>query len=233
MVRYVILVVLLRLVLAGSTSAVGPDDAVPTPGIMLDGPTLAQEEAFSDSGTVIPAQPTSAGPRHLVYRNWAETRPRDTDPRCCAEHFGGFGPLWESYCADRNRGCGAVTACEPARCHSTLRCGLSPPRQGVCRQPVRVRLHGLGCGCSSGAACDCAGDGALTEVGAEPTAQEPVESSQPEPAAPVAPAPAQPEPAVEPGPPPPLPEPPAAQEAKNTSSRRGWLQRRPTSVCPR
>lgn len=233
MLRYVILLVLLSLALVGTASAVGPDDAVPTPGITLDGPTLAQDEAFSHSGAVIPAQPTSAGPRHVVYRQWAETRPYDAEKRCCAEHFGGFGPLWESYCSDRNRCCGAATGCEPAECYPTLRCGLFPPRLGLHRHPVRVRLHGPGCGCSSGAACDCACGAGMTEAGAGAMTPEPAQSPQPEPAAPAEPTPEQPEPAVDPAPPPPPPEPPAAQEAKNGSSRRGWLQRRPMSVYPR
>lgn len=230
--RYLVLLfLLLSLAFIGPASAAGPDDAAFTPGVMLDGPALVQDEAFSHSGAAIRVQPASVGLRHPGYRTWAAARPTEADSRCCAEYFGGFGPLWETYCADRNQPCGAAAACVPARCGPPQRCSLLPLRWGACRQPVRVRLHGSSCGCCSGSACDYVPAAAMTEqADAERTPPDPAEVPQ---ADEETPAPVQPDPALEPAPPAPPPEPPAAEEAKNASSRRGWLQRWTAPMFPR
>ena len=64
----------------------------------LDGPALINDEALTNSGSVITVQPAVAGPRYVAYRG-LETQHRSDDCNCCGEYFGGFGSLWETYCA--------------------------------------------------------------------------------------------------------------------------------------
>ena len=65
---------------------------------------------------------------------------------CCDEYFGGFGPLWDSYCADRFSCCANV--CADTHCRPKL----FRPLCGICR--------GRGCDhcdacCTPAPSCDC------------------------------------------------------------------------------
>ena len=72
-----VLSVLLSLACVASTYAAGPlDDPAPVPPNMnLDGPALINDEALTNSGTVISVQPAVAGPRHVAYRGLRDTTP--------------------------------------------------------------------------------------------------------------------------------------------------------------
>jgi hypothetical protein len=218
-----VLSVLLSLACVASTCAAGPDDDPPPipPSIILDGPALINDQALTDSGPAMPVQPAAAGPRHFAYRGF-ETRYRSDDGNCCAEYFGGFGPLWETYCADKNRCRGPAAACGRSPCYPSCgfgcRAGCATMLDRSRRQIPRARIHGPGCRATP--ACDC--DSAAP-------ATEPVESTTQEVGEPAAPTPAQPDESVQPAPTPP-PDPPAAKEPVSTSSRRGWMQRRAGSL---
>lgn len=90
---------------------------------------------------------------------------------CCADYFGGYGPLWGSYCCDKQRGWGApAAACAPCR---------------GCRPILGARARGHVCNacgaacCEAATACDCTG----------PAPMLPPEDEQPQPAIPPEPAP--------------------------------------------
>jgi hypothetical protein len=221
-----VLSVLLSLVCVTTTYAAGPqDDPAPVPpGMNLDGPALINDEALTNSNSVITDQPTVTRSRYVAYRGF-EAQHRSDGCNCCAEYFGGFGPLWETYCADKSRCWGAAAACGPSprypRFDFGCRAGCAPPLfSGYYWQALRARCHRPGWFGTPACDCDCAAS--ATSEAAEATPQEPAE---PGPAAPTEPTPAQPEQSVAPAPTPP----PAAADATpatNISSRRNWLQKR-------
>jgi len=223
-----VLSVLLSLACVATTCAAGPqDDPAPAPpGLNLVGPALINNEALTNSDSAITAQPSIAKPRYVGYRGF-ETQHRSDDCNCCAEYFGGFGPLWETYCADKHRCWGAAAACGPSSCYP--RCGLgcrigcAPPLfSGYYRKAFRARCHRFDC---------CVGPSCDYDCGA-PAMSEPLEMTPQEAAEPAEPTPAQPEQSVEPAPAPP-PAPPDATPAMNTSSRRSWLQKKRLGALPR
>jgi hypothetical protein len=98
----------------------------------------------------------------------------------CADHFGGFGPLWDSYCADKHRCRGCATArCGVMACPGI--CHVPPPtfRGPSWWHGMRARMHrqvpcGSGGTCDA-PACDSAADsisedaeGQVREVGISP-----------------------------------------------------------------
>jgi hypothetical protein len=222
-----VLSVLLSLVCVSSTYAAGPqDDPAPVPPDMnLDGPALINDEAFTNSDSVISAQPAVTRPRYVTYRGF-EAQHRSDGCNCCAEYFGGFGPLWETYCADKNRCWGAAAACGPSpcypRCGFGCRVGCAPPLfSGYYWQAVRTRFHRPSCCATSSCDCDCAAPAMSEPVETTPQEATPQEVTQP-----AEPTPAQPEQSVEPAPTPPPAPPDATTPATNTSSRRNWLPKR-------
>ena len=236
-----VLSVLVSLALVASTRAAGPDDPAPAPSFAPNGTVLLNDQAAPSLDPALEAQPVSSGPRHYAYRQYTSQNPADDDGgKCCAEYFGGFGCLWESYCADRHRGCGAAacgsaacgaSGCRAMPCYPSLRTSLGLPRacDGCRRSALRVRSHGPGC---RGTPCDCGcdaaspamigpGEVAPQEVGPtpEPTLAEPEKALEP------APTPVTPDESIQPAPPPTL-EAPDAQAVKSASSRRNWQHRR-------
>lgn len=232
MYGHFVLSVLLSLACVASTYAAGPrDDPAPVPPSMnLDGPALINDEALTNSGTAITVQPAVAGPRHFAYRG-LETPHRSDDCNCCGESFGGFGSLWETYCADRNRCWGAGAACGPSpcypRCGSGCRTAYPPLFTGCHWQALKTRFHRPNC-CAA-PSCDC--DSAATVV-SEPVDATPQEAAEPAAPTPADPTPAQPDESLQPAPTPP-PAPPDAKQAQSTSSRRAWLQQRRAGPLPR
>ena len=91
--------------------------------------------------------------------------PDGGDPLCqCADHLGGFGPLWDSYCADKHRcrGCatarGAVIAC-PGICHVPAPTFSGPSWWHGMRSRMQRQLPCGSGGTCDAPACDAAGDG--------------------------------------------------------------------------
>jgi hypothetical protein len=215
-----VLYVLLSLTCVAPTCAASPgDDPAPVPpSTNLDGPALPSDEALIDSGPTMSALPATTGPRHLAYRGF-ETAQQSDDCRCCSEYFGGFGPLWGTYCADKHRCCGAAVACGSSRCcpRSGLGCRAecAPLSVGSRWQLMRLRIAHPGCRIVT--SCDC--DSAV------PAVATPAEATSEGVDQPAEPTPAQLEKSAEPAPPTP-PDPPNAQETITTSSRRGWSQQR-------
>lgn len=217
---HLVLFVLLCLMCDAPTRAAGPaDDPIPVPpGMILDGPALTNDQTLTDSGPMVSVLPATASPRHVAYRGF-ETPQRSDDCNCCGEYFGGFGPLWETYCADKHRCWGAAAACGSSRCYPSCGTGgrprCAPLFNGSRWQMMRARICGAACRLVPSSDCDCAA----------PAMMEPDDATSEEVGEPAAPTPAQPDESVQPVPSPP-PDPPAADEAVTTSSRRGWLQQR-------
>lgn len=213
---------LLSLACVAATYAAGPqDDPAPVPPDMnLDGPALIQDEAWTTSSSACPEQSACVRPRYAAYRGQA-MRHQFGDSNCCAEQFGGFGPLWETYCADKNRCCGAATACGPSTryprfedCGCRARCA-PPLLSGYYWQALRARFQRSDCCTFPSCDCDCT----------TPTMFESDEAALQQAVPPAEPSPAMPDeadqlvPAPPPGPPEPTP-------ATSTSSRRSWMQKR-------
>lgn len=211
----VVLSLIFSLVCLAPTYAVGPeDDPVPAPPSVLDGPALSNGQVMMEDGPVATVLPVTAGPHHMAYRGM---RAAQNDCNCCGEYFGGFGPLWETYCADKKCGCwGATAACGSPRCYPSFRscfglsarCRCTPIFTGCRWQMMRARLCNIGCrkvtSCDYG--CDCA-----EPVMTDPVAPMPEEADQPVEPTPVEPAPVQMVP-VEPAPVEPAPIEPAPIE---------------------
>lgn len=181
--------------------------------------TLEQSPVTADCGCHTPAIETpctTCGPHartrfHGYYRALRQAMPTDS---CCCDCLGGFGPLWETYCGDKQR-CGCLSGCQGA-CHGGLTALCTP-----CATALRSRLPSLhlrplrirrSCDCCGEAAASCqcesaavaAPGGTPLEIGPPP---EPTEAEQP---------------AATPAVPETPPEPPAGEV---TSARRGWLNR--------
>lgn len=221
-----ILSVLLSLVIVASTRAAGPDDPAPVPNFAPDASVLFNDPAPPKLDPVIDAQPARGGSYPYSSRGEYAQRPAIDEGNCCAEYFGGFGCLWETYCADRRRGCGAaacgVTGCRPMPVYPSLRCAIGLP--GAVNGPrlltPRTRIHRSGCRVTP---CDCGCD---TE---SPAMTRPGEMAPQEVGAPAEPTPAAPDDSIQPAPPPTL-DVPDVQEAKSVSSRRNWQYRRASWV---
>lgn len=228
---HLVLIVLLGLLCVHPTYAAGPtDDPVPVPpGMNLSGPALANNPTLMESDPAVSVLPTALHPPHVGSHPGYGAQRKSDDCDCCAEYFGGFGPLWETYCADRQRCWGITAACESSRCYPSFRdclgCRARPsPLLESCRFPaLRARLSGPACRRMPSCSCD---DAAPAEM------MMPAETATHEIGEPAQPTPAQPEEAVEPEPSPPS-DPPAAHEPVVTSSRRGWSPQRTGRLPPR
>ncbi|MHB8864726.1 MAG: hypothetical protein ACYC6N_20155, partial [Pirellulaceae bacterium] len=215
------------------------DDPVPAPNFESDESILLNDHEFPSLGPAHEVKAVKAVPHHYDYRGYAQHSSR-YDEKCCAESFGGFGCLWESYCADRQRGCrtaGCGTndcgteACRQMPCYPSFRSavGLSHKAHRSCRPTRRAREVCTSCrtlpcdgGCDGGSSM-IIGPGELTpqEV-REPPGSAPME---PERALEPPSSPDPPDNSIEPDPPPSL-DVPEAQGASSNSSRRSWLNRR-------
>jgi hypothetical protein len=115
---------------------------------------------------------------------------------CCAEELGGFGPLWETYCMDKQNCC--AQSCGSGCAHH-CRTAIWPRRRGACQS------------------CDtCAG-------ACDPTmpAHAPMDIGQPPQPADAGPDPQSTPDAVEEAP----VDPPVENNSQAKSKRRGWLSR--------
>lgn len=217
---HLVLYVLLSLACVAPTCAASPGDDPPPvpPSTVLDGPALSSDQALIDSGPATSVLPATMGPHHRAYRGYVAPQVSE-DCRCCSEHFGGFGPLWETYCADKHRCCGAAVGCGSSRCCPQsgfgCRAECAPLSVGPRWQLLRLRIAHPGCRVVT--SCDC--DSAV------PATAEPAETTSQGVEQPAEPTPAQPEKSAEPAPPAP-PDSPNAPETVTTSSRRGWSPQR-------
>ncbi len=187
----------------------------PTPVDQASNQALSFDESCGCQST------TSCAPYGSVYQRpslkekcayYRAIRQSYRDEPCCGDYFGGFGALWESYCADKQRGCGCETACEPAAaCPPAIGCrnGATKVRLPVLHfRGMRARHH-----CAEGdVTCDCASAG----VGMPEDA--PLEIGTP-------PSPTEAAPAAEPAASPQLDASHDPPPEKTTSARRGWIQR--------
>ena len=190
---------------------------VPQQDVVVEGTEFLADEVAGDcncqSDTAC-SQGCGHGCSHNARPSWTDMncyyrsvrQSFDRGP-CCGDYFGGFGPLWESYCADRLYGCFGK-GCSSSAC-STSDCTARKwrPLCGICR--------GRGCAhCDACAvtvdSCDCAGPNAgvitespTTDIGAPP------EVAPPQAAEPTAQTPQT--------------EFPVSSE-RQTSSRRGWVR---------
>jgi hypothetical protein len=228
---HLVLSVFLGLAIMASTYAAGSDDPAPAPNFPPNGSVLLNDQVPPSLDPALDAQPASAGPYHNGDRGYyAQHSAIDEGTvdkgNCCAEYFGGFGCLWETYCADRHRGCGAVggrvSGCRPMPVYPSLRCAIGRPlaldRSGW--QTRRTRIHRPGCRVTP---CDCGCDTASAAVIG------PSETAPQEVGVPLEPIPAEPYEATEPAPPPTL-DTPDVPEVKNASSRRNWPHRQASSM---
>ncbi len=193
-----------------STSALTPAPTATDPGL-----ATAASHDCGCQGQAISEPCTTCGPQprmrqHGYYRAMRQSM---ADDQCCGDCLGGFGPLWATYCTDKQR-CGGSTACESGRV-----CAPAP----LCAPAVRLRLPSLPrrglqrhCGCDrcggTTASCDC------DTMESPSSTEHPVNIGSP------------PEPTeAQPSAPPPVPsdtEAPATEpENKVTSARRGWMNR--------
>jgi hypothetical protein len=199
--------------------------ASPAPAISPAPAAADHSLALSDGcgcQTEAPCTACGAPARMRHHGYYRAMRQSMTDNECCADCFGGFGPLWETYCADKQRCCGqpccgaaaceCVTVCEPA----------APCTPGPCKS-LRSRLSSLhlrglhanrqcdGCGAAT-ASCDCdASESTIPKSGQLNIGNPPVPSEAQQPS--VSPTPSDGDkPADEPA-------------NKVTSARRGWLNR--------
>ena len=143
---------------------------------------------MGDCGCQSPAACTHCGPtgqrptwkeKCAYYRSVRQGFDRGP---CCADYFGGFGPLWDTYCADKQR-CGSTSCASNASCQS---CTVRPRLQVRHR---RVRSQCDSCG-GAGTTCDCMGSGqalpsdAQFDIGQPPQPVQPTPADTPSPATP-------------------------------------------------
>lgn len=162
----------------------------------------------------MPCSTCGPQPRMSHHGYYRAVREGMRDQQCCADSFGGFGPLWESYCADKQRGCCAsactrVQACAPAALCDP--CTLRSRLPSLHLRGLRVHQQCDHCGAAN-ASCDGDVPGSTRvkadplNIGQPPEPTEAQESSQ--------------------GVTPPEVDSPASEPAKPvTSARRGWLNR--------
>lgn len=138
--------------------SIAPPTATLTPEAAVVSQYPATHEACGCQSEALGTPCATCGP-HLRTRDhgyYRAMRQSMSDNRCCGDCFGGFGGLWATYCADKQRCCGA--ACQETTC--------CPPPASCAACKVRLRLPSLhlrgrraGCGCDHCAAqvgtCDC------------------------------------------------------------------------------
>lgn len=99
---------------------------------------------------------------------------------CCAQHFGGFGPLWDSYCADKQRCCFDEQRCCAETCAPAAPCLPCMPRAWP---KLRRRHTHAQCDVCTGSACDGTNSGTVApEQAPLDIGQPPNPQPQPEPA---------------------------------------------------
>ncbi len=210
-------------VVAQSTELqLGDGSVAPSTTVLAPAPATANQAAMTSDGCgcqqtrALNVPCTTCGPQpRMAHRGYYRAiREGMRDHACCADYFGGFGPLWESYCADKQRGCCAsacasVRACAPAAlCDS---CTLRSRLPSLHLRGLHARQECDPCGtatvaCDGGASGSVRASGDPLNIGSPP---EPTEAHEPTQGATPSDV-----------------DSPANEPAKPvTSARRGWLNR--------
>jgi len=138
-------------------------DVIETPSVPMGATTIVEHPAYTscECQDAAPCEPCGSSTLHLTCREkcayYRSVRQSFDRGPCCADYFGGFGPLWDSYCCDKQRGCGTA-ACAPCRSCRPLR-------------GARARFHAHAtCGgacCEAAPGCDCAGPAPMLPLAEE------------------------------------------------------------------
>ena len=222
-----VLLALLAVVFATTAFAASPSSMNRTQEQADVDLTPADQSAVVDQPAVVGHQPMVESHAPQPYQMGSYSGHLDTNAtrKCqCAQHFGGYGPLWETYCYEKQlcglkgaHGCGkgacgaACSTCSPGvqplfKCKRLYRGSCDCCDQPACHTPrLRRPLRNKGCHVEPG--CDCTGSmpkqmEVVPDVIGVPPAPEASEEGQ------VAP-------------PPPV----NVEASQAASSRRGWTSR--------